>query len=189
MKAKIVMLAVILSMSTMHYAIGKDAPELAVVAVKGSDVFKVIYKGAAAGRVKVNIIDFRNKAVLSETITGLDGFIFPVNFKGLPAGDYTIELIDGAGRKSEKVFYQPLSEMKKIHISKVRGSDGRFLLSIANSQKELIFVNIFDSGSNLIYTDSRFISGDFAQVYKIEKAGAYTFQVSDINGVVKSFHL
>src|SRR6188768_3753575 len=109
MKTKSLFIAALVVVSASVAAFGKEEPTsnkgMAVVPVKGSEVFKVIYKGEAAGRVKLNVYNTESKLVFSETISGTDGFIRPLNFSGLTAGEYTIELVDALGKKSEKVSY------------------------------------------------------------------------------------
>ncbi len=177
----------ILAVSTVGIAVGNDSPGMAVVSHKGSAVFKVIYRGATAGRVKLNIFNEGGKLILTETINGMNGFIYPLNFKGLPSGNYTIELVDGAGKQHEKIFYQPVNEIKSIHISRLKKETGKFLLSISNSQNESIRLKIFDR-NELVHTESMIITGNFAQVYKINNPySVYTFEVSDSEGNQKSF--
>jgi hypothetical protein len=96
MKTKSLFFAVLVMASTVAFA--NEGPEMTVVAVRGSEVFKVIYKGGNAGRVKLKIFDSQGKMIRSEKLQGWsNGFICPLNFKGLDAGDYTIEIIDEAG--------------------------------------------------------------------------------------------
>jgi len=172
MKTKTLFFTVLVLVSATAFAFGSDDPGMTVVSVKGSEVFKVIYKGATTGKIKLNILDAEGRTIHSETLFGLNGFILPVNFKGLQSGNYTIEVVDQAGSYRENVLYLPAYEIKSIHVSKIRNEDGKFLLSIANAQDEPIQVRIFD-GQTIVYNESKTIKGDFAQVYKIKDAQVY----------------
>lgn len=188
MKTKSLLFAALVLMSSVAVA-GMDEPRktgLAVVPVKGTQVFKVIYKGETAGRVKLNIYNSKNELILNEIINGVDGFICPVNFKGLAEGEYTIEIVDASGKKVEKVSIAPTRSIKHIHVSKLLNEDAKYLLSIANAGANKINVKIFDAQQNLIHTESKVIDGDFAQVYKLAKSSSYTFQVTDNDGNTKS---
>ncbi|MEX2232367.1 MAG: T9SS type A sorting domain-containing protein [Cyclobacteriaceae bacterium] len=188
MKTKTLFFAMLLTVSTAAFALGKDKPGMTVVAVKGSEVFKVIYQGETTGKIRLNIFDEQGRMIHSETIVGLSGFICPLNFKGLQSGNYTIELVDGTGKHREKVVYLPVSEMKSIHVSKLRSEEGKFLFVIANAQDEPIRLKIYDERKSLVYEETRTISGDFAQVYKMaNKHGRYTFEVADVAGNQKYF--
>lgn len=190
MKTNSLFFAALIMVSAVVSAAGKDEPRrtgMAIVPVKGSEVFKVIYKGETAGKVKLNIYNAQSQAILSETFTGTNGFICPLNFKGLQSGEYTIELIDAAGKKVEKVTYEAQKSSNYVHVSKV-GSEGKYLLSVRNAANdEQINVNIYDERNNLIHSEIKQLNGDFAQVYKLSSASAsYTFEVSDSAGNVKT---
>ena len=187
MKMKSLFLAVLLVVASVASFAGKDEPRrtgLAVVPVKGSEIFKVIYQGESAGKVKLNIYDNTGAVVYTETIAGLAGFICPVNFRGLASGDYTIEVVDASGKKIEKVWYAPVKESGSFHV--VRLNDGKFLLSISGKTNDIVTVKIYDNDDNLLYKEAKEINGDFAQVYKISTASkGFTFELTDKSGNTK----
>jgi hypothetical protein len=193
MKFKSLFVAAFVVISSVALAAGKDEPRktgLAIVPVKGTEVFKVIYKGENTGKVKLNIYNAEGQVILSESMGVLDGFICPVNFKGLASGEYTIELVDAAGKKVEKVSFQnaqPKRNVKHVHVSRISNEAGKFILAVTSTGAEKINVNIYDSNNNLVHTELKEISGDFAQVYKLENAtGNYTFEISDNSGNIKT---
>lgn len=190
MKTKSLFIAAVATVLSLT-AFGNEEPSnskgLAVVPVKGSEVFKVIYKGEAVGKVRLNVYNQASELVFTESISGLDGFIRPLNFNGLKAGEYTLEIIDAAGKKVERVNYQPNKSSKYVHISKVTEEEGKFLVAVSGTGKEEINVRIYDSASNLVHNESKVIDGNYAQVYNIKKiTGAVTFQVTDNAGNVKT---
>jgi hypothetical protein len=189
MKTKSLFIAVVAMVVTLS-AFGNEEPSnskgLAVVPVKGSEIFKVIYKGEAAGRVKLNIYNQASELVFSESINGMDGFIRPLNFAGLEAGQYTFELIDATGKKVEKVDYKPAASTKFVHISKL-SEQGKFLVAVSGTGKEVVDVKIYDAANNLLHAESKTVDGSYAQVYNVKSMnGAVTFQVTNSVGVVKT---
>lgn len=159
--------------------------QFAVVQVKGSEVFKVIYKTEVANRVKLNIYNASSRLIFSETLNG-DGFIRPLNFAGLTAGEYTIEITDGANKRSEKITYQPVKGStsisgKVVHISKV-DNGGKFIVSIARAASEEVTVNIYDNFNNLVHSESKEISGEFAQIYHVKNSKVSAIEVIDASG-------
>jgi hypothetical protein len=192
MKTKSLFFAALILMSAVVSAAGKDEPRktgMAIVPVKGSEVFKVIYKGESAGKVKLNIYNSNAKLILTETFIGVDGFICPLNFAGLDAGEYTVELVDNTGKKSEKVSFNTKKSGKHVHVSKLNSEAGKYLLSVVNtsSSSDEINVKIYDSKNNLVHSETKQVKGDFAQVYKLkDAAGSYTFEVSDNVGQIKT---
>lgn len=193
MKLKTLFLAALMIVSSAVSFAGKDEPRktgLAIVPVKGSEIFKVVYRGENVGKIKLAIYNNAGTTVYSETINGLDGFIYPINFKGLTSGEYTIEVQDATGKKIEKVVYQPEKKVagqspkntSNFHVSKL-SETGKFLLTVANKESNVINITIFDSENNVLHTESKEIEGDFARVYKIvTPTEGCTFQISDKSG-------
>ena len=190
MKTKSLYIAAIIVIAAAVTAVGKDEPRstgLAVIPVKGSEVFKVIYKGESASKVKLNVYNSSSQIVFSETMNSVDGFIRPLNFTGLQFGEYTIELTDASGKKVEKVNYQPAKSESAIHVMKLVSGDGKYLLSVSNSNSEIVTVKIFDEANNLVHSATKEVSGDFAQLYTLKDIqGTVTFEVSDNAGNTKS---
>lgn len=177
----------LIAVSTVALTFGNDRPDMIVVSSRGSEVFKVIYKGITSGRVKLSIFDGQGKIVLSENLQGKDGFIRPLNFKGLPSGNYTIQLVDDQGSYQESVRYVPSAELKSIHATKL-DDEGRFLLSIANAQTEEIVIRIYDKEQRLLHSETNTLTGDFARVYKLDNMlKQYVCEVSDGAGNKKLF--
>jgi hypothetical protein len=165
MKTKSLLIAALVVVSATVSAFAKEEPTkagLAIVSVKGSETFKVIYKTENTGSTKVNIYNAEAKVIFSKVVSNAGGFILPLNFNGLTAGEYTIELTDATGTKVEKVNFQP-------------------------SAKSSVTVTIYDNFDNVVYNETKKLDGDFAQVYALKgKVTSYTFEISDASGKIKS---
>jgi hypothetical protein len=192
MRNRSLIIAALVFVSTAFAFAGNDEPGsmgFAIVPVKGKEVFKVVYKSETAARVKLTVYNSADVVVFSENIQG-NGFIRPLNFAGLPSGEYTIEVADVTGKKIEKVYYEPKSNVKQVHVSKINNEPGKYLLAIANSGEQTVSINILNENSEVVYSETRVINGDFAQVYKLTKtSSAYKFQVTDEAGNVKTIRL
>src|SRR5688500_18210725 len=149
MKTRTLFFALLLAIGTTALAYGDEGPGMTVVNVKGSEIYKVIYRAAAVGKVRLNILDAQGHKIHSESFAGLNGFILPVNFKGLRAGNYTIEIVDNAGRYEEHVSFNPVSDTKSIHVSRLVRESGKYLLAIADAKHETINVRIYDQDERL----------------------------------------
>jgi hypothetical protein len=193
MKSRVLLIAALISLSAGVNAVAKEEDprnvRLAVVPVKGSEVFKVIYKSETVSRIKLNIFNSQSQLVFSEVISGFDGFIRPLNFAGLEAGEYTVELFDGVSKKVEKINYAPASKAsakKIVHVSKVNEAEGKFLVAVTDANQEEITIKIFDRNNNLLYTETKEVAGEFAQVYRVKDSAGVKFEISDAAGVTKS---
>jgi hypothetical protein len=189
MKIKSLYVAALIVFAAAVTAVGKDDPStgLAVIPVKGSEVFKVIYKGESPSKVKLNVYNSFSQIVFSETMNSVDGFIRPLNFKGLQFGEYSVELTDASGKQVEKINYQPTKSESVIHVSKLADADGKFLLSVSKSNNQLVTVRIYDEANHLVHSDSNEVSEDFARLYTLKDIqGAVTFEISDNAGNTQS---
>jgi len=185
MKTKSILIAAIALISSVAFATEPN-PKVAVISQKQSGTFKVIYEGAQQGKVKMNIRNSSGETVFTETINGLNGFIRPVNFTGLEFGEYTIEIVDGAGKQEQTVNYQLPAVAKNVHVAKISG-EGKYLLAVANPGSEQINVKIFDGANNLVHNENVTVNGSLGLVYNLkEVAGSPTFEVSDNTGAVKT---
>ncbi len=180
MKTKSIYFAALFVIGAAVAAVGKEEPsstKMAVVSVKGSEVVKVIYKAETAGKVKLSVYDAASKVVFTETRNSNEGFILPLNFSGLQSGQYTVELVDAAGTKSETINYQPSKAIKNVHVAKV-STEGRFVLSVVNSNSA-VSVKIYDANNNLVHDSSKEVSGDYAQLFTIKNFTGATFEISN----------
>jgi hypothetical protein len=185
MKTKNVILTalMVVLVSGLAFAFEPGNPKLVVISQK-SGIYKVIYEGGKAGKISMKIYDKDDNEVFSETTNVVNGFIRPVNFTGMEPGEYTIEIADGSGKHIQKVTYAISSSIKSVHIAKT-SEDGKYLMAIANSGKEVINVRIFDGANNLVHDQQIAINGDFGLVYNLKNvAGTPSFEVSDKVGII-----
>lgn len=191
MKTKSLYVAALMTLAAAFTAVGKDEPAalgLAVVPVKGSEVFRVIYKSENSSKVKLSVYNAASEVVFTENIGNTGGFIRPLNFSGLAFGEYTIELADGSGKKTEKISYQPAAAVKStanVHVAKLAQPD-KFLLSVTNGNSETITVKIFDEANNLLHTSSKEVTGDYAQLFSVKELQGVTFEISNSAGELKT---
>ncbi len=192
MKTKSLYVAALMTLAAAFTAVGKDEPAalgLAVVPVKGSEVFRVIYKSENPSKVKLSVYNSASEVVFTESIGSAGGFIRPLNFSGLAFGDYTVELTDASGKKTEKISYQPAKTTAKttasIHVSKLAQPD-KFLLSVTNGGNEVITVKIFDEANNLVHESTKQLTGDFAQLFSVKDLTGVTFEISNSDGALKT---
>lgn len=178
MKTKSILVALVMVVSVAAVAADPVGPKVVVVNQKESGIFKVIYEGLQTGKVTLKIYDKANKVVFAETINGIDGFIRPVNFAGMEAGEYTIEVADASGKQIQKVEYNMENRINSVHVAKL-GTESKYLLAVANKDAEEINVRIFDGNNNLVHNEDLVINGDFGLVYNLKNVtGIPTFEVT-----------
>ena len=194
MKTKSLFIAALVVFSAAVSALGKEDPTnvgLAVINVKGTEVYKIVYKGQTAGKVKLNVYNNEDgRVVYSQILNKVDGFILPLNFNGLSFGEYTVELIDASGKKLEKVSYLSQVKPSNIHVSKITNEEGKYLVAVANEGAKVINVKVYDGSHNVVYDGTEQIDGDFAKIYTIKNFEAgFTLEVTDSTGYTKTVSL
>ncbi len=185
MKAKFFITALIVLVSAVTFANGNDRPRVAVVSQKNPASFKVIYAGEKVGNVKMTILNEKGEVLFSETTKGVSGFMRPVNFAGMTAGEYTIEVSDENGKEVQKVMYGSAT-LEQVHVAKIAES-GKYLLSVGGQGKDEISVRIFDGAHNLVHSEELLINGNYGMVYNLKAVqGTPTFEVMDNLGNVRT---
>lgn len=167
----------------MAVAADPVGPKVVIMNMKESGVFKVIYEGAKAGRVNLKISDKAGAVLFSESIAGVDGFIRPLNFKGMTAGVYTIEVSDANGKNVQTVNYAVEQVVSAVHVAKIAG-DNRYLLAVENENE--VNVKIYDGLNNLVHNNNLVVNGNLGLVYNLnDVAGVPTFEVTGKAGNTK----
>ncbi len=166
-------------------AIDPTGPNVVVINQKESGIFKVIYEGIKTGKVNLRVSNQAGVVVFNETLTGVDGFIRPLNFKGMAVGEYTIEVADASGKLIQTVNYEINQPVSLVHVAKIAGAN-RYLFAVAKGVDQKINVRIFDGFSNLVHDENLVINGNYGLVYDLKNVqGVPTFEVTDKAGNTK----
>jgi len=108
----------------------------------------------------------------------------PLNFAGMDAGVYTIEITDENGTQLQKVNYAQIANettIKAFHVCKLQ--DGKYLVSVANEGTENVNISVYDNNDNLIHSESRTVNGGLGLVYNLKQvSGQPVFTVTDNAG-------
>jgi hypothetical protein len=181
MKTKSTVLTLVAMVISVFAFAASSLSKMAVVGQK-TGTYKVYYESASAGKVTLKVYDNSSREIFSETIKGLSKFVRPLNFEGMEAGVYTIEITDENGTQIQKVDYaseKNPSTIKAIHVCKLK--DGRFLVSVEGSED--INIKIFDDENNLIHTENRTVNGGLGLIYSLKKvSGQPVFIITDNAG-------
>jgi hypothetical protein len=184
MKTKFIVSALIVALIA-GAAVAADPvkPTVMVVNQKESGIFKIIYKGDKVAKVTMKIYNDQGSVVFNETVSGVDGFIRPVNFNGMAPGEYTIEVNSGKDKEIQKVKYTVENAVSMVHLAKIADTE-KYLLAVAKSgNEEQINVKIYDGNSNIVHNETLVVKGDFGLVYNLKNVeGLPTFEVTDKTG-------
>jgi len=154
--------------------------------IREGSTFKLFYKAPEQNNVKVTIYDESNRIVFSESFKGSDGFIRPYNFENLSEGEYTFELKDENGSKTERIAYAEKKAAEKIaKIVRLPNTEHYALLVPSNGSKSLS-VDIYNENGISVYSKNQSVSGDFSQLFNLAGLESFTVVVSDSKGLSKT---
>ena len=134
-------------------------------------VYNVYYKGTETGSVKVTILNEKNKVVFTENIRSA-GFIRPYNFRELPEGQYKVVVSGKDGEQVQTINHKlaAVSSTKSIiRVASLSGTEGKYLLTIANSTSQNVWIRIYNNGTGLVHEEKITVDGSAAQVYNLSK--------------------
>lgn len=187
MKKTLSILVMLMAAGSVALASGSPGAEARMAVVKDGATYKLYYNGSQQMDVSISIRDASDRIVFKEILEKVDGFVRPYNFSNLSEGDYTIEIKDSNGLRTEKIRYEKTDETKLANMFKVKGSERKYLLMISNKTSSSFTIRILDGSENIIYSQKEEISGDFAKVYNLEKLfGNVRFEIIDDNGNLKT---
>lgn len=185
MKTKSFMLAVLVVFSALTAQANNDPNNTGLFVISGkSGVYKLIYEGEKPSALTLTIFNNQGKVVYNETVKSLKGFIRPVNFKGMAAGTYTIQ-VKSADQKMEAVVeYAPQSA--KAEVSSKAVDARKFAIMIANQGEETFEVRIYDGERNLVNSYRETVSGSFGKIFNLShvKSSSFTFEIYNSAGLV-----
>jgi hypothetical protein len=177
--------------STVMFAAGTgDHPtSLAGAALIKTDggTFKLLYKSETLTDVKVSIFDENARLVFSEKIRNTVGFARPYSLENLAQGNFTVIIDDHTGTTAQKISTIPAKSSKLVNVLKLNNGQAKYLFSVGGRGDEKMVLNIYDGQGQLVHSEAKSISGDFAQVYNLSKVkGTPSFEVLHQNGSLES---
>jgi hypothetical protein len=186
MKAKSVLLAVMMmGASLVALANEPGNPRVRIVNQKESGIYRLIYAGGKSENVKLNILDDAGQVLFNETIKSKDGFIRSLNFKGVPPGEYTVEVENDGIKEVSKVNYGSSRQPAANHVRVAKTQEeGKYLLTVSSGGKESVGIKIYDGMSNLVHDEILKVDGSYGVVYNLRQvSGNPTFQVTSSRGM------
>ncbi|MDH3712015.1 MAG: hypothetical protein OER04_19165 [Cyclobacteriaceae bacterium] len=186
---KIVAVAVLVLATFGLKAADPGSKELRVqVIAKADQTFKVIYEAEEKSKVKVNIYDWKNHKIFTDVIDQTDGFSKPYNFKNLPEGNYTFEIISNGVKSREVVsnsIQAPEHTMKALIIP--TANSGKFQLMVMSNDMGPVRISVLDHKGKLLLEEDVNSPETFGKVYDLNQLrnSQARFVVTAASGVLK----
>lgn len=195
MKVKLILAITFVLISSLAFSNSKGESKFAVIRGQESGIFKVIFTGQDLVQASISILDKKGNLVFTKNVKGVNGFIQPINFNGLPTGEYTIEVKNNSNTWMHTINYsietvenssnrtkEAIPSISHVNVSKLK-NDGKYLLSVTGTKTEKIEVQIFDDNRDLLLSKTLMTEGDLAVLFNVkEVSGKLKFKVTDKSG-------
>lgn len=185
LKFNVLIIATVLSIA----AFANSPSSVIVASISNASVFTIRYKAPEVNTVKISILNSNNQLVFSETLTNVESFARPYNFRQLAEGEYTIIVADKNGKQAEKINYSMDKISSFISVTKVAKAENKYALNVNNNGTEDVFVKIYDN-DQLLHEQTVQVTGSFGLIYNLSKVAltsdaSVTFQISTTGGKVE----
>jgi hypothetical protein len=189
------MTAALLTVLTLNgFAKSKDHPTsvakpsvtgLHVERAANKVVYRLVYQSKVEGMVLISIYNEQGELLLTDKVLNQTGFARPYNFQSLPAGHYTLQLVDAQGTMTKHIYHGELSVIEStlespLQVSvKALENTSKYELQVLGTNTTPLRVTIYDSAGELIHSEQIDESGSFTKVYDLSslKASGLSFEV------------
>jgi hypothetical protein len=178
----LVMAVALMFIASVSLVAQNPSPSFEILNQPGSSVYKLVYKAPGKGSVNLKISD-KAGVLYSESLSFTDQFIFPLDFKGMSKGEYTVVVSDKKHSLSESLAYDVKIPLAYVHVAKQPNE--KYLLSIRSEAPTDFTVRIFDRWNREVLEKSESVSDEFALVYNLSRlSGPFNFEVTNSAGDV-----
>ncbi len=188
MKKPILMAVLLTVISTVSFAFSTKG----TTALSNTTKFQVVentdsrydlyYVSENIDNVVVRILDEKGNLINTDKLSSVKAFKRTYNLKGLPTGNYKIEVKNGEGKASQAIFHNP-AVTKNLHsIVGQLPAINKFKVYVAPSvENKKVNVQIVDDKGTELISDSISAKQGFFKVYDLSqiKANYVTFKISN----------
>lgn len=187
MKKSLLMAVLLTVISTVSFAI-PGTTELSNTSkfqvVENTDSrYDLYYVSENVDNVIVRILDKNGKLLNTDKLADVRAFKRTYNLKGLPAGNYKIEVKNGEGKASQAIFHNPAIHTSLHSIVGQLPNVNKFKVFVGpNNQNKKVQVRIFDENKQLLIEESMKNAQDgFAKIYDLSQVESsyVTFQLTN----------
>lgn len=182
MKTKFItsVMAIMITCASLFAA--DPAATVELINQEGSSIYKVVYKSPGAGKAFLKISD-KEGVVFYKTLNYTNGFAYPIDFKGMADGEYTVEVV-GRGAKFKKTL--ALGKIKPIaYVRVTEQPNNKHLLTITSQASSDFTIRVYDSRNNELLTQRESVKTEYAVILNMASVGSgFKIEVTESTGDV-----
>ena len=145
--------------------------------------YDLYYVSENFGDVTVRITNENGKLVNTDKLTGVKAFKRTYNLKGLPIGNYNVEVKNGEGKASQGIFHNPAIKTSLHSIVDQLPNVNKFKVFVGPSNANgKVKVEIFNDKEELLLNESMHsVQEGFIKVYDLSKIDSdyVTFKIDN----------
>lgn len=168
---KVFLMLTLVAVGTLVFGAEKgegNSGRLAVVNDAESGNVKVIYKAEGTGQVRLALLDAAGNRLYDATLKSSGGFILPMNFNNLDAGQYTFELTDDSGKIIESIEYGK-SQVKGMQLHVRKMDDASYAVMLSQARAGTLNIRFLDAKGNLVYDLEEKTSGAYGKLFTFKE--------------------
>jgi hypothetical protein len=183
MKTKFItsVMAIIFASASLFAA--DSAATVELVNQKGSSIYKVVYKAPGTGKAVLKISG-TDGLVFSEIVTYTNGFAYPIDFKDMAEGEYTVEVLGKDTRFKQTVDLK--SNRPVAYVRTREQSNKKELLTIVSEVPTDFTIRVYDKWNKEIFTKVEAVNTSYGVLLNVDNLETgYSIEVTEAGGNVK----
>lgn len=182
MKTKFItsVMAIVFASASLFAA--DSAATVELVNQKGSSIYKVVYKALGTGKavLKISGID---GLVFSEIVTYTNGFAYPIDFKNMAEGKYTVEVLSKGTKFKQTVDVKSNKPVAYVRVTEQPNK--KELLTITSEVPSDFTIRVFDKWHNEVFTKVEPVNERYGVVFNVSNLeNGYSIEVTEASGNV-----
>jgi hypothetical protein len=182
MKTKFITSVIAIVFASASLFAADSAATVELVNQKGSSIYKVVYKALGTGKAVLKISG-TDGLMFSEIVTYTNGFAYPIDFKGMAEGEYTVEVL-GKGTKFKQTV--DLKSNKPVaYVRMTEQPNKKELLTITSEAPSDFTIRVFDNLKNEVFSTVETVNKSYAVLLNVSSlTTGYTIEVTETDGNV-----
>ncbi len=143
--------------------------------------YDLYYVSENFGNVTVRITNENGKLINTDKLTGVKAFKRTYNLKGLPAGNYSVEVKNVEGKATQSIFHNPSIKSSLHSIVGQLPNANKFKVFVGpNNANSKVRVRIYNDKDELLLKDS---------MNSVEEGFSKTYDLSDVDSNFVTFKI
>jgi protease II len=182
MKTKFITSVMVIVFASASLFAADSAATIELLNQKGSSIYKVVYKAPGIGKAVLKISN-RQGLVFSESINFTNGFAYPIDFKNMSDGEYTVEVLSKAAKFRQTVTLAKAKPLAYVRVTEQ--ANKKELLTIVSQAPADFTIRVYDKWNNEVFTKAEVVKTEYGVVFNMENmATGYTIEVTEASGAV-----